>query len=110
MKLQGIPRATSMPRLARLKQQFAGPMLHDIPRAVRETLGRLALPVKPGQTVALAVGSRGIVNIGAITKACVEHLAALGARPFFFPTMGIHGGGGDSGIATCPGYTGVTVS
>src|SRR2546430_17525782 len=93
MKLQGIPRATSMPRLARRRQQFAGPMLHDTPRAVRETLGRLALPVKPGQTVALAVGSRGIVNIDAITKACVEHLAALGARPFIFPAMGSHGGG-----------------
>jgi hypothetical protein len=108
MKLQGIPRATSMPRLARLKQQFAGPMLHDIPRAVRETLGRLALPVKPGQTVALAVGSRGIVNIDVITKACVEHLAALGARPFIFPAMGSHGGGTAEGQRSVLEHYGIT--
>ena len=63
MKLTGIPRASHAPRLARVKQQFAGPMLQDIPAAVRQTLGSLALPIKPGQTVALTVGSRGIANI-----------------------------------------------
>src|SRR3990172_3186746 len=58
-----IPRVSSFPRMARLKQQFPGPMLHDIPAAVRETLSRLALPVKPGQTVALGVGKhRGAIQ------------------------------------------------
>ena len=87
MKLQGIPRATSLPRLARIKQQFAGPMLHDIPQAVRQTLGRLALPITAGQTVALAVGSRGIVNLDVIAKACVDHVKALGAHPFLTLTL-----------------------
>src|SRR6266567_2867412 len=63
MKLQGIPRATSMPRLARLKQQFAGPMLHDIPRAVRETLGRHG-----GGT---AEGQRSVLEHYGITEAAM---------------------------------------
>ena len=49
--------------MARVRQQFAGPMLQDIPVAVRQTLGSLALPIRPGLSVALAVGSRGILNI-----------------------------------------------
>jgi hypothetical protein len=58
MKLTGVPRASEFPRLVRVKQQFSGPMLHDVAGSVRETLASLALPVQPGQTVALTVGSR----------------------------------------------------
>jgi hypothetical protein len=108
MKLQGIPRAATMPRLARVKQTFAGPTLQDIPAAVRATLGRLALPVRAGQTVALAVGSRGIVNIDVVARAAVEHLRALGARPFIFPAMGSHGGGTAEGQLSVLAHYGVT--
>ena len=108
MKLQGIPRATTMPRMARIKQQFSGPMLHDIPRAVRQTLGRLALPIKPGQSVALAVGSRGIVNIDVVARATVEHMKAIGAEPFIFPAMGSHGGGTAEGQRAVLEHYGVT--
>ena len=76
-----IPRVARFPRMVRVKQQFGGPMLHDVAGGVRETLSALALPIKPGQTVALAVGSRGIVNIDVVAKACVEHMQRLGARP-----------------------------
>ena len=31
-----IPRASSFPRMVRLKQQFPGPMLHDVTGAVRQ--------------------------------------------------------------------------
>jgi hypothetical protein len=108
MKLQGIPRAAAMPRLARVKQTFSGPTLQDIPAAVRRTLGDLALPIRPGQTVALAVGSRGIVNIDVIARACVEHVRALGARPFIFPAMGSHGGGTAEGQLSVLAHYGVT--
>jgi hypothetical protein len=91
--MSSIPRVSSFPRMARIKQEFSGPTLADVTGAVRETLGRLSLPVQPGQTVALAVGSRGIVNIDVVTRAAVDHLKALGARPFVFPAMGSHGGG-----------------
>jgi hypothetical protein len=108
MRLQGIPRAKTMPRLARVKQQFQGPVVQDVPAAVRETLGGLTLPVRPGQTVALAVGSRGIVNIAAIARAAADHVRALGAHPFIFPAMGSHGGGTAEGQRSVLAHYGIT--
>ena len=93
MKLTGIPRAERLPRMVRVRQTFQGPVVHDVPGAVRAALGRLTLPVKPGQSVALTVGSRGVVNIDLIARATVDHLRALGAHPFIIPAMGSHGGG-----------------
>jgi hypothetical protein len=93
MKLTGIPRATSFPRMVRVKQAFHGPAVEHVPAAVRSALGRLPLPVKEGQSVALTVGSRGVVNVDAIVRATVDHLKTLGTRPFIIPAMGSHGGG-----------------
>lgn len=101
-------RAETFPRMLRVKQQFAGPTLADITGGVRQTLGRLALPIQPGQEVALAVGSRGIVNIDVVARACVEHVKALGARPFIFPAMGSHGGGTVEGQLAVLEHYGVT--
>jgi hypothetical protein len=92
MKLTGVPRASRFPRMLRVKQAFGGPMLADVPQAVRQALGRVTLPVRRGQSVALTVGSRGVVNIDAIVRATVDHLVDLGARPFIIPAMGSHGG------------------
>jgi hypothetical protein len=94
--------------MIRLKQAFTGPTVQDVPAAVRGALGRLALPVRPGQTVALTVGSRGVVNIDAITRAAVVHLKALGARPFIIPAMGSHGGGTAEGQRSVLEHYGVT--
>jgi hypothetical protein len=94
--------------MARVKQRFEGPMLHDIPAAVRQTLGRLALPITPGQSVALAVGSRGIVNIDVIARATVDHMRAIGANPFIFPAMGSHGGGTPEGQRSVLEHYGIT--
>jgi hypothetical protein len=93
MNLTGIPRAARFPRMTRVKQTFEGPVLHDVAGAVRQALAAIPLPVRPGQTVALTVGSRGVVNIDVIVRATVDHLRTLGARPFVFPAMGSHGGG-----------------
>jgi hypothetical protein len=79
--------------MVRVKQAFEGPTVESVPVAVRAALGRLALPVRPGQSVALTVGSRGVVNIDAIARAAVDHMRGLGARPFIIPAMGSHGGG-----------------
>lgn len=83
----------NFPRMFRVKQRFEGPMLHNIPTAVRETIAGLHLTdkVKPGETVAITAGSRGIANIDRITRAVVDELKALGLKPFVVPTMGSHG-------------------
>src|SRR5437879_13182888 len=93
MRLAGIPRAPRFPRMVRVKQRFAGPTLPDVHAAVRHALAAVTLSVRAGQSVALAVGSRGIVNIDAVVRATVDDLKARAARPFIFPAMGSHGGG-----------------
>jgi len=83
-----------LPRMFRVRQTFAGPRLDDIPAAVRTALARLDLGrrVRPGQSVALTAGSRGIANIAVILKSTAQFLRDLGARPFLVPAMGSHGG------------------
>ena len=108
MSLTGIPIADRFPRMLRVKQQFAGPTVADATEATRQALARLALPVRPGQSVALTVGSRGIVNIDVVVRAAVAHLQALGAHPFIIPAMGSHGGGTAEGQQKVLARYGVT--
>ncbi|MFH1570156.1 MAG: lactate racemase domain-containing protein [Gemmatimonadota bacterium] len=98
------------PRMMRVKQHFDAPTVDDIPAAIRAEIAKLGLSgkVRPGQTVAIAVGSRGIYQIALIIKTVVEEMKALGARPFAVPAMGSHGGGtaeGQRGIIESYGVT-----
>jgi hypothetical protein len=81
--------------MLRLRQQFERPRVEDIAAGVRDALEKLGLGrvVRPGQTVALTAGSRGIANIPLVLRAAVRFLRDLGARPFLVPAMGSHGGG-----------------
>ena len=85
----------SYPRIVRLRQRFERPRVEDIPAAVRAALEKLDLGkrIRPGQSVALTAGSRGIANIPLILKAVARFLRDLGAQPFIVPAMGSHGGG-----------------
>src|SRR5437660_3687348 len=81
--------------MLRLRQKFERPRVEDIPAAVRRELEKLDLGkrIKPGQSVALTAGSRGIANIPLILQSVARYLKDLGAKPFLVPTMGSHGGG-----------------
>src|SRR3990172_9010437 len=83
------------PRMLRLRQKFESPRVENIPAEVEGQLAALDLgrKVKPGQTVAITAGSRGIANIAVITKAVCDHVRRLGAAPVIIPAMGSHGGG-----------------
>jgi len=85
--------------MLRLRQKFDCPRVADIPQEVESQLQALKLKdkVRPGQTVAVTVGSRGIANIALITRAIVAHFKGLGAVPFIVPAMGSHGGGTSAG-------------
>lgn len=48
--------------------------------------------IRPGQSVAITGGSRGIAAIVPLTRALVAVLTELGARPFLVNAMGSHGG------------------
>jgi hypothetical protein len=83
------------PNLVRLRQHFERPCIHDIAGAVRTSLEKLNLgrTIKPGHTVALTAGSRGIANIPLVLRTVAEFLKGLGAKPYLVPAMGSHGGG-----------------
>lgn len=83
------------PRMFRIKQHFDAPTLDDVYGSVREEIRRLdpASKIAPGQTVAVAAGSRGIANIDVIVKATVDAMKEIGAEPYIVPAMGSHGGG-----------------
>ena len=98
----------ALPRMIRVRQTFPRPRVADIPKAVTETLGAAALRVKPGDTVAVGAGSRGIANIDVIVGATVRWLKDLGARPFVFPAMGSHGGGTAEGQLSVLEHYGIT--
>lgn len=83
------------PKLFRLRQTFPRPRVEDVPAEVHRQLASLGLgeKIRPGERVAITVGSRGIANIDRILPAVVQVLRQLGAKPFLFPAMGSHGGG-----------------
>jgi len=83
------------PRMMCIRQHFDAPTLQDVTGAIRQELAKLPLSnrIRPGDSVALTVGSRGIANMALIIKTLVEELKAQGAKPFIVPAMGSHGGG-----------------
>src|SRR5262245_11221572 len=100
------------PDMYRVRQAFEGPAVADIPAMVRDELARVdvAAVIKPGQTVALTAGSRGVANIAMILGATVDYLKAIGARPFVIPAMGSHGGGTADGQLDVLHHYGITES
>jgi hypothetical protein len=81
--------------MVRLRQNFERTRVEDVSTSVRDALDRLDLGrvIRPGQSVALTAGSRGIANIPVILRAVVRCIRDLGAGPFLVPAMGSHGGG-----------------
>jgi hypothetical protein len=98
------------PNTYRIRQRFEGPAVADIPATVQAELSRIgvASEIKPGQTVALTAGSRGVANIATILKATVHYLQTIGAKPFVIPAMGSHGGGTADGQLDVLHHYGIT--
>lgn len=69
----------------------------DLEAVVADQVAPLFATLKPGATVAVGVGSRGITRHGRIVKAVINQLLATGAKPFIVPAMGSHGGGTPEG-------------
>src|ERR1700722_9328963 len=86
--------AMPLPAFVRVRQHFERPVVTDVGAAIAATLESLELAqrIRPGQTVALTAGSRGIANIPIILRATADYLKRLGAKPFLVPAMGSHGG------------------
>ena len=101
-----------LPRMVRVKQLLDGSHFEpeEIPGIVHAQLDRPEMRerIRPGMSVAITCGSRGVANIAIITKAIVDFVKECGGVPFVFPAMGSHGGAtaeGQVGILTGYGVT-----
>jgi hypothetical protein len=83
-----------LPQLLRVRQKFPTERMPDLETEIKRQIYREEIKkiIKPGQKVALAVGSRGIANLSLIVRTVVVCLKSLGAEPFIVPAMGSHGG------------------
>ncbi len=83
------------PQIFRVRQVFERPRVEDVPAQVEAEMAKLRLTerVRPGESVAIAVGSRGIAQIDKIVRGVAQRFLGLRARPFIVPAMGSHGGG-----------------
>jgi hypothetical protein len=100
-----------IPQMARVRYDIPTPApFGDIRVAVREQMERTGARtmVRPGQRIAVGVGSRGIGRLPEIVAALVGELRALGAEPFIIPTMGSHGGATAEGQREVLRHLGVT--
>jgi hypothetical protein len=99
-----------LPRMIRIRQKFDGTHIQDIEKTIRRELEQEKIQklIKPGQSIAVGVGSRGITNLSRIVKETVSCLKEQGAAPFIVPAMGSHGGATAEGQAEMLRGYGVT--
>lgn len=98
------------PNMIRVRQKFGGPVIEDIEGEIAAQVRRVgaAARIRPGDSVAIGVGSRGINNLRRIVAALVRELRELGAEPFIVPAMGSHGGATAEGQIDVLRHYGVT--
>ncbi len=94
-----------IPKFIRAKQYFPHNELSEdeIVSIIKDSFSKPELKekIKPGQSICITGGSRGLSNIVLITSEIVKQVKALGAKPFIIPAMGSHGG------ATAEGQKGI---
>lgn len=98
------------PKMCDLIQTFETQRVSDIPATIRQQMQSLQLEklIRPGQSVAIPAGSRGIANIGVILREIAAYFSSIGAAPFIVPAMGSHGGGTVDGQVRMLSSLGVT--
>jgi hypothetical protein len=80
--------AHTIPAWTRIRQRFDRTALADVPATTQASLDASGIALKPGWSVAITVGSRGIANIAPLTRAIADWCRAQGAEPFVVPSMG----------------------
>lgn len=94
-------RFRKVPAMHRIQQIFNQPAIAGVEKILLGKLNHLKLETmtKPGQTVAVAVGSRGIHQLPEIVKNVVTILKDKQLEPWIVPAMGSHGGASAEGQA-----------
>ncbi|MFQ5687653.1 MAG: lactate racemase domain-containing protein, partial [Candidatus Scalindua sp.] len=86
-------------KLVQIKQKFSSLSVVDVTERIKSEIADLKLEkrIKPGNSIAITAGSRGITDINVITMTVIGELIKLQGRPFIIPAMGSHGGATVSG-------------
>lgn len=94
-------------KLIQIKQKFPSYSVEDVTERIKSEMANLRLEkrIKPGDSIAITAGSRGITDIDVITRTVIGELIKLQGRPFIIPAMGSHGGATVSGqLKVLEGY------
>ncbi len=83
-----------IPKMVKVKQKFNDQKIDKVIEVIREKIIQSSLlqRIKPGQSVAITGGSRGITKLPEILKEIIDAVKEVGADPFIVPAMGSHGG------------------
>lgn len=85
-----------IPKMIKVHQKFDRPKIEpdDIPNTITSQFSqnKFASKIKPGMSICITCGSRGISNIPLIIKTIADFCKSKGAHPFVVPAMGSHGG------------------
>lgn len=105
-----LEEAFDFPDFFRIKMSYPRPQIDDLGQAVhnavRSQLEKVV--IKPGDTVCVGVGSRGIQGISEIARLVCNEIREAGGDPFIMPAMGSHGGGTPEGQVSVLERMGVT--
>ncbi len=82
----------NLPRMFKVRQRFPAGKLADVSATLRAELAHCGVSIKPGASIAIAVGSRGMADLPLIVRETVAWVKAQGGLPFIVPAMGSHGG------------------
>jgi len=94
--------------MVRVRQRLPRPRIDGLREEVAARMGRLAPSVKPGMSVAITAGSRGINEIPLILRTVASVLKDMGAKPYLVSAMGSHGGGTAEGQRSLLAHLGIT--
>lgn len=99
-----------IPAMVKIRQKFDATKLEYPIEILQQELQKPGAVdrILPGQSVAVAVGSRGIAHIGDFTKATIDAIRNAGAHPFIVPCMGSHGGATAEGQTEVLSHFGIT--
>jgi len=81
-------------RMKRVQQIFKDKKIENIPEVISQELMRIGIDekVKPGMSIGITVGSRGIQNLQTIVQAVIHKVKQKGGIPYILTSMGSHGG------------------
>lgn len=109
-KVNALLREISLPNVYRVRQRFDDTHIENVAQTLRLQLQRpeIEATVKPGMSIAVTAGSRGIDHIVLMIQETVKWLKEKGAHPFVVPAMGSHGGATAEGQVTILESLGIT--